>query len=332
VTGAAATVAWGFVEDTSPAASVYVAAMRFTALYPLHNPGYQPEILEPDYIRDFARTAEAVGFDALALTEHPAPSAKWKAAGGHDSFDIFTFLGFCAAVTSDIKLLPYVMVPGFRSAALGAKQVATLDVLSGGRLIVPVGTGYLRTEGDATQMPFAERNDVLDESIRIWKELWAGDPVALDGKFVRSQEVEQRPIPVQKPHPPIWIGGNSARARQRVADYGSGWTPIFGGAGLSRTTRTAPIPDLETLARYVEDVKRRMEEAGRGDVEVTIQLQAGGGRLTTAGEPLDSYLSYLDELEAAGVTQLIVEGPADSKTRSIEALYQYGEQVIKIRH
>lgn len=305
--------------------------MRFTALYPLHNHQYGSEILDPDYIREFARTAEAVGFDALALTEHPAPSAKWKAQGGHDAMDIFTFLGFCAAMTSRIKLLPYVMVPGFRSAALGAKQIATLDVLSGGRLIVPVGTGYLRTEGDATGMPFAQRNEVLDEAIRIWKQLWAGEPVTLDGAFVQTPEIEQRPRPVQQPHPPIWIGGNSARARQRVADYGSGWTPIFGGEVLARTTRTAPIPDLETLSRYVEDVKRRMHEAGRGDEEVTIQLQAGGGRLTTTDEPLDRYLAYLDELEAAGVTQLIVEGPADSATRSIEALHQYGEQVITIR-
>src|ERR1700757_2102202 len=154
--------------------------MRFTALYPLHNPQYEPEILDPDYVRDFARTAEAVGFDALALTEHPAPSAKWKAAGGHDALDTFTFLGFCAAMTSRIKLLPYVMVPGFRSAALGAKQIASLDVLSGGRLIVPVGTGYLRPEGEATGMSFSQRNDVLDESIRIWKQLWTGEPVALD--------------------------------------------------------------------------------------------------------------------------------------------------------
>jgi probable F420-dependent oxidoreductase len=306
--------------------------MRFTALYPLHNPRYGTEILEPTYVRDFARTAEEVGFDALALTEHPAPSARWKAGGGHDAMDVFTFLGFCAAVTTRIALMPYVMVPGFRSAVLGAKLVATLDVLSGGRLIVPVGTGYLRTEAEALGMSFDDRNDVLDEAIGIWKEVWAGEPTAVNGRFVTAPEIEQRPRPVQDPHPPIWIGGNSARARQRVAHYGSGWTPIIAGDVMARTTRTAPIPDVDTLALYVGDLHRRMEQAGRGGEEVTIQIQGGGGRLTTGGEPLDSYLTYLDELEAAGVTQLIVEGPADSAARSIEALHQYGEQVIKIRH
>jgi probable F420-dependent oxidoreductase len=305
--------------------------MRFTALYPLHHPTYSDEILDPGYVADFARTAEAVGFDAVALTEHPAPSARWRDAGGHDALDVFTFLAFCAAVTSRIALMPYVLVPGFRSAVLGAKQIATLDVLSGGRLIVPVGTGYLRTEGEAMGMPFGERNEVLDEAIRVWKEVWLGEPVAITGRFVNVPEIVVRPRPIQRPHPPIWVGGNSARARQRVADYGTGWTPILGGDVLARTTRTAPIPDLATLTRYVEDLHRRVEEAGRGGEEVTVQLQGGGGRLVETDEPLDDYLSWLDEIEAAGVTQLIVEMPADSATRSIEALRRYAEEVIAPR-
>jgi probable F420-dependent oxidoreductase len=302
--------------------------MRYTALYPLHHPQYGDQIVDAEYVARFARTAEEVGFDALALTEHPAPSARWKAAGGHDAMDVFTFLGFCAAITTRIALMPYVMVPGFRSAVLGAKQVATLDRLSGGRLIVPVGTGYLRAEAEALAMPFDDRNALLDEAIGLWKQLWSGDPVPVNGRFVTAPEIEQRPGPVQQPHPPIWIGGNSARARQRVADYGSGWTPIIGGDVLARTTRTAPIPDLATLSRYVDDLHRRMERAGRAGEAVTVQIQGGGGRLTVEGQPLDDYLEYLDQLEAAGVTQLIVEGPADSAHRSIEALHQYSEQVI----
>ena len=302
--------------------------MRFTALYPLHHSDYSHEILAPGFVADFARTAEAAGFDALALTEHPAPSAKWRAAGGHDALDVFTMLGFCAAVTDRVALMPYVLVPGFRSAVLGAKQVATLDVLSGGRAVVPVGTGYLRAEGQAMGMPFDERNEVLDEAIAVWKQVWSGEPVALSGRYVQVPEIVLRPQPVQQPHPPIWIGGNSARARQRVADYGVGWTPILGGDILARTTRTAPIPDLATLARFVGDLHRRLELGGRGGEAVTVQLQGGGGRLVEDDEPLDAYLEWLDRVEAAGVTQLIVEMPADSSNRSIEALHRFGEEVI----
>lgn len=305
--------------------------MRFTALYPLHHSTYSDEILEPSYVADFARTAEEVGFDAVALTEHPAPSAKWRNAGGHDALDVFTMLGFCAAVTSRVSLMPYVLVPGFRSAVLGAKQIATLDVLSGGRLIVPVGTGYLRTEADAMGMPFDERNEVLDEAIDIWRQVWTGEPVALSGRYVETQEIVLRPRPVQQPHPPLWVGGNSRRARQRVADWGMGWTPILGGDVLARTTRTAPIPDLATLAGTVADLRRRLEVAGRDPGEVTVQLQGGGGRLIEHDEPTGPYLDWLDEVEAAGVTQLIVEVPADGAQRSIEGMGRFGAEVIAAR-
>lgn len=303
--------------------------MRFTALHPLHHSAYSPEILEPSFVAHFARTAEEVGFDALGLTEHPAPSARWRNAGGHDAFDVFTVLGFWAALTSRVALMPYVMVPAFRSAILGAKQIATLDRLSGGRLVVPVGTGYLRSEATAMGMDFDARNDLLDEAVTVWREVWSGDEVSVRGRFNQAEGILARPTPVQAPHPPIWIGGNSARARQRVADYGMGWTPILGGEQLARTTRTAPIPDLATLARNVDDLRRRLELAGRDPAEVTIQLQGGGGRLVEHDEPVGPYLEWLDQLEAVGVTQLIVELPADSAARSIEGLRRYSELVIK---
>ncbi len=305
--------------------------MRFTALYPLHHTVYSPEILDPGYVRDFARTAEAARFDAIALTEHPAPSTRWRQAGGHDALDVFTMLGFCAAVTSHITLLPYVLVPAFRSAVMGAKQIASLDVLSGGRVIVPVGTGYLRTEASALGMPFEERNELLDEAIDVWRTVWSGQPVSVSGRHFDAPGITVRPRPVQTPHPPIWVGGNSARARQRVADYGQGWTPILCGAELARTTRTAPIPDLADLAVKVADLRRRLAEAGRDPGSVAVQLQGGGGRVLEERSSFDSYRAWLDEVEAAGVTQLVVEIPATGAARGIEALQEYGQQVIAAR-
>jgi len=119
-----------------------------------------------------------------------------------------------------VRLLPYVVVPAFRSPAVGAKKIATLDVLSGGRVIIPVGTGYLRSEATALGMPFDERNELLDEAIATWKRLWRGEEVNITGRHFEAAGTLMRPRPVQHPHPPIWVGGNSKRARQRVADYG----------------------------------------------------------------------------------------------------------------
>jgi probable F420-dependent oxidoreductase len=305
--------------------------MRFTALYPLHHPTYSIEILDPGFLVDFARGAEAARFDALALTEHPAPSARWLDAGGHDALDVFAALGFFAALTTRIALMPYVLVPPFRNPVMAAKQIASLDVLSGGRLIVPVGTGYLRSEGEALGMPFAERNELLDEAVAVWRTLWTGDAVSVSGRYFHASGIRQRPMPLQRPHPPIWVGGNSARARQRVADYGDGWTPIIGGEVLARTTRTAPLPDLPALRRAIDDLRGRIELAGRDPSTVAIQLQGGGGTALETDGPWGPYHGWLDSLERAGVTQLIVEVPADSARRALDALSAFGEEVIDRR-
>lgn len=305
--------------------------MRFTALYPLHHTAYSDEILDPSYVTGFARAAEDAGFDAVAATEHPAPTAKWRRAGGHDALDVFTLLGFFAAVTSRVALMPYVAVPAFRSPVMGAKQVATLDVLSAGRVIMPVGTGYLRAEGTAMGMSFDERNELLDEALEVWRAVWAGEEVSLSGRNFEAPGILVQPRPVQQPHPPIWIGGNSARARQRVADQGQGWSPILANEVLARTTRTAPLPDLPTLKTAIDDLHRRLERADRDPATVTVQLQGGGGRVIERDEPFGPYLDWLDEVEATGVTQLIVEVPADSSSRSLDRIARYGSEVIAHR-
>jgi probable F420-dependent oxidoreductase len=304
--------------------------MRFTALYPMHQTPYSADIVAPEYLLDFARTAERCGFDAVALTEHPAPSARWLDAGGHDALDVFTALGFFAAVTSTVQLMPYVLVPPFRNPVMAAKQITTLDIVSGGRLIVPVGTGYLRSETQALGSNFDDRNDLLDFAISAWKQLWTGETVTVSDQHFRAEGIRQRPRPVQNPHPPIWIGGNSARARQRVADYGEGWTPILANDVAARTTRTAPLPDVATLAQAIADMKQRVEKGGRDPSTVAVQIQQlrGPTRTAEAEGQFGPYLEWLDEIAGAGVTQVLVHIPVDNGQRGIEALDRYAAEVI----
>jgi probable F420-dependent oxidoreductase len=296
----------------------------------MHQTPYSAEILAPGYLRNFARTAERGGFDAVTLTEHPAPSARWLGAGGHDALDVFTALGFFAAVTSTIRLMPYVLVPPFRNAVMAAKQIATLDIVSGGRLIVPVGTGYLRSEAQALGSPFEERNDLLDDAISSWKQLWTGETVTISDEHFRAEAILQRPRPIQDPHPPIWIGGNSARARQRVAEYGEGWTPILANDVAARTTRTAPLPDVAALAAAITDLHRRLETAGRDPLTVAVLIQQlrGPTRTAEAEGHFGPYLDWLEEVAGVGVTQVLVHIPADSGPRGIEALERFSTEVI----
>jgi hypothetical protein len=136
---------------------------------------------------------------------------------------------------------------------------------------------------------------------------------------------------VQRPHPPIWIGGNSARARQRVADYGEGWTPIFADDRAARTTRTAPLPDVASMAVAIADLKQRVETAGRDPSTVTVQIQQlrGPGRVLEAEGNYGPYLQWLAELESIGVTQVLVHVPVDSGPRGLEALERHADQVIR---
>jgi probable F420-dependent oxidoreductase len=297
----------------------------------MHQTPYSGDILDPDFLRDFARTAERCGYDAVGLTEHPAPSGRWLDAGGHDALDVFTALGFFAAVTTSVKLMPYVLVPPFRNPVMAAKQIATLDIVSGGRAVIPVGTGYLRSEAEAVGSDFGNRNDLLDEAIAVWRELWTGEDVTVTGAHFRANGTRQRPRPVQVPHPPIWVGGNSARARQRVADYGQGWTPILADDVLARTTRTAPLPDLPALTAAIEDLHRRLEGAQRDPATVTVQIQQLRGPVRSLEIEGDygPYLEWLGDLSRAGVSQVLVHVPSDGAKRAIETLERFGAAVIR---
>jgi len=301
--------------------------MRFTALYPLHSHSYDPDILEPAAVGAFARTAEEAGFDAIALTEHPAPSRRWLDAGGHDALDVFTMLGFCAAVTSRVALMPYVLVLPFRNPVMVAKQIATLDILSGGRLVVPVGTGYLRSEASALGSEFDERNDLFEEAVTTMRAMWSGEDVTVHGRHFDVVGITSRPRPVQQPYPPLWIGGNGRVARDRVARLGEGWSPVLQDERRARTTRTAPIPTLDALAAAVDDLRRRLDEVGRDPASVTVQFQGERGRFLKENEPLDAYLEWLAAAEEAGADQLIIELPPRADA-AVDGLVRYGEEVI----
>jgi alkanesulfonate monooxygenase SsuD/methylene tetrahydromethanopterin reductase-like flavin-dependent oxidoreductase (luciferase family) len=111
-------------------------AMRFTVEPPIGQPGCAPELYQQDGLSAFARAAEEIGFEAIAFTEHPAPSLTWLQAGGHQSLDPLTALAFVAAVTRRIKLMTYLLVPPYRNPLITAKMIATLDLLSQGRLVL----------------------------------------------------------------------------------------------------------------------------------------------------------------------------------------------------
>jgi probable F420-dependent oxidoreductase len=299
--------------------------MKFTLQYPIAHAGYSPALLAADGMRKVVVAAETAGFDSIAFTEHPAPSQKWMAGGGHESFDPLTALALCAGVTSTIRLQTYLLVLPYRNPFLAAKQAATLDVLSGGRVILSVGTGYLRSEFLALGVEFEERNALFDEALEVIGRSWSEDDVVFEGLHFTALGQTQRPRPPE-PGPTIWIGGNGKAARQRAARHGHGWTPLLIAPEMAKTTRTAPLRTPEDLARAVEDLRGLAAAEGRDGDQLDIQVEWRESSSVTANP--DHILERVRELAHAGATFMVVDPPGDDVERTVELIAAYGESVI----
>src|SRR5688572_14269275 len=209
------------------------ARLRFAVTHPLITHPYHPDLVTGSGVAAVAGAAEAAGFHGFGFTDHPAPSQRWLDGGGHDALDPFVALGYAAARTETLRLIPNIVVLPYRNPLLVAKAAATLDVLSGGRFTLAVGAGYLKGEFAAVGVDHAERNALFDEALAVLVAVWTGDDVSFEGRHFSARGVTSHPRPISQPHPPIWIGGNSARARQRVADHGDGWCPFPAPAALA---------------------------------------------------------------------------------------------------
>ncbi len=263
--------------------------MRIVVQHAVGDPGWRPSVLAPPFVADFARLAERHGYAGIGFTDHPAPTVRWTAAGGEGSSDPLVSLAYCAAVTSSIELLTFVLALPYHNPFRLAHQAATLDALSGGRLTLGLGTGYLKGEMRAMGADPGTRLASFDAVLETVLSAWDSD--AVSGSFAApepgpfsgwsAREVHVQPRPVQRPHPPLWFHGNSAFGRARAARYGGGWIGVLSSAQLAATMRTAHLPDLPAAAAAVADLRRRCEAAGRDPGSVAIGL----GGLADARHP-----------------------------------------------
>ncbi|GAB2983310.1 LLM class F420-dependent oxidoreductase [Amycolatopsis acidiphila] len=302
--------------------------MRFTLEYPIERTGYAPEFRLPENLARVVRAAEEAGFGAICFSEHPAPSTKWLAAGGHHTFDPLAALSFCAGVTSRIRLMTNLLVLPYRNPLLTAKTLSTVDVLSGGRLTVVAGSGYLRSEFAALGVDFAERNELFDEAVEVLAKAWTGEPVRFEGRHFRALDQQLRPPPVQAGLP-LWIGGNSKAARRRVVAHGQGWSPLFAQGVDAKTVRTSPIETVEQLASAIDELRGELHEAGRSPDSVDVQTEAPVPAVAGGDPEAAAHLDELAKLASAGVTWALVRLPADGVDSALDAIGHYGEDFIR---
>jgi probable F420-dependent oxidoreductase len=271
-------------------------------------------------LTELAAAADEAGFDAIAMTDHPFPPDAWLANGGHHALDPFAALAFVAAKTHRIRLLTNLVVAGYRNPYLTAKLAATVDVLSGGRLVLGMGAGYLSAEFTALGAEHCDRGIRFDAALDAMRAAWTGETVRADGPFAVEGHTAL-PRPVRGSGPPIWIGGNSVRARRRAALHADGWMPFQQSAEQAAITGTDALAGLDELAERIADLDRARREHGRSrPLDVCFAPRAIG-----SSEAVLRYLSdSAPSFAAAGVNWLVWQSSARSLDSCLEALADVG--------
>ena len=278
----------------------------------------------PATIRATAVRAEQLGYDSVWVSDHVVVPTANVPNFGTAVFDPLVTLGVAAGATSRVQLGTTVLIIPYRNAVVTAKMVSSLDALSGGRVILGVGAGWVAAESAMLGVPFAERGAMTDEYLRAMQELWTSARPTFAGKYTSFADLEFAPRPVQQPHPPIWVGGHSRAALRRTVAFGAAWHPInrppdelrAGRAELDRLSTAAGRPAPAITLR--SDV--RVVRAGQA-----VPPSTHAGRVLS-GEPA-ALVEQIKELGECGVEHLVLEFLSENERELSEQLQAFAERV-----
>ncbi len=309
--------------------------MRYGFYLPTRGPAATRLALET-----LVQRAEQIGFNSVVIADHivlPVTMTSkypYTVSGAFpsdgDSLEQLALMAFVAGISSRLRLITSVMIVPHRNPLITAKALATIDVLSEGRVTVGAGVGWLREEFEALNAPdFDRRGAVTDEYLRIFKALWTEAPASFAGEFYSFKDILCLPQPLQKPHPPIWIGGHSRAALQRAARYGDGWHPV--GANPASPLRA------DEMRLKLAQLRRLTEAEGRDPAALTISYKAPLYDKTLTGSSLaadgderrpfsgssDQILEDITTYEALGVSELILDFRSDHLEKSLERMEHF---------
>lgn len=298
----------------------------------------------PTTMAEVAKLGEELGFDYLTLTDHIAlpdtstPGYPYSESGdfyspepGH-RVEQLTATAWIAAKTDKIRLVLAVLVVPYRPAVATSKMLTTIDVLSGGRLTVGIGAGWLKVELEAlSHTPFAERGAVTDEYIDAFRAIWTQERPVFHGKYTNIDGLLVDPKPVQKPHPPIWVGGESGPSLRRAARVGDAWYPI----GTNAQHMLDTLPRLEAgIAR----LRKMTAAAGRDPNAVGVAYRIkrhgfdappasdGNRRLFTGS--IEAVIADIRALKALGVTALDFDFEGRDAAKAMAEMRRFRDQVL----
>ena len=307
--------------------------------YGLHLPASSATV-KPEELVHFAQQAEALGFYCITVADHvvvprdisvPYPytiDGKYPGTGYH--LETLMTMGFLAGATQRIRFVTSVMILPYRNPVVTAKMLASLDVLSGGRMIVGAGVGWMKEEFETIRTePYAERGKVTDEYIAAFRELWTSDNPSFSGKYCSFSNIIFLPKPVQKPTIPIWIGGHSKQAIRRAARLGDGWHPIGG-------VPTIPL-EPEGIKKDMDMLFEYAVKAGRDPKKIRIALKGSlfdrekqitpGKRRRFIGSA-EEIASDIRDYRSAGVDTMIFDVRRPSVAETLERMDWMAKEVF----
>lgn len=308
--------------------------MKFGFYLPNNGPTARPEPLA-----EIAKTGDKAGFDCMVVGDHiivpksidsPYPYTVGGEFPGGDSgeyLEQLTLLTYLSAITQEIKIVPSVMIVPYRNPVLTAKILATMDLLSNGRLVLGVGVGWMEEEFKVMHsQPFTERGKVTDEYLRIFKELWVSESPEFKGNYYEFSNIHFLPKPIQKPHPKIWVGGQSKAAIRRAVNLGDGWHPV--GAIPAAPLEPSQISaELEYLKTYSESKQRNPADLDIAMKAPLYDANAPGPRRKFAGKD-EEILKDIEEYAELGVTHIIFDMRSTDLSETLERISWFSESII----
>jgi probable F420-dependent oxidoreductase len=261
-----------------------------------------------DRLRKIAETVEELSFDSIWTSDHVLPVQHFQKLERPGLYDSITSLAYLSAVTKRVTIGSSVLLP-LRHPLLLATMLNTIDHASSGRLNVGFGVGWYRPEFENLGVPFSKRGKVATEQLKILKELWTGTPVNYSGEFYKLENAVVIPLPVQKPHPPILIGGASSRTYERVVEIGDGWMPFAASVDKVRE-------GMEEIKRLASEKKKALKKDFILNVDLPTTMKPRvSGLLSTLDQDKEETLTgdasmitqRIGDYISLGVQQIIIE-------------------------
>jgi probable F420-dependent oxidoreductase len=301
-------------------------------------PNYR-RLASPANLRHVAERSEVLGFDSLWVTDHVVVPEPYREMFGTTVYDPLSVLAFLAGITQRVELGTAVLVIPYRNPVNVAKQLATIDNLSGGRLILGTGAGWAREEFEALGVPYEQRGPITDEYLQVILELWTNPAPTFDGSYVKLKDVHAEPRPLRQPHPPILVGGYSKKAIRRAVAIGQGWLPD----GMTFT-------ELDRAIRFLRETA---ESAGRDPASLSVALRTGlflsnvSAEVAKAETPWEQSATFAQseerqpfrgsvaqvvddvaQAERLGVDHLIFESPVQRGDERFDTLEAFAADVL----